>query len=189
MKKPGKPESPVAPIDAPAVFPAAPVVEDKRGPGRPPKICPVCGKSASECKGHTSTLTPAPALTEVTVKYALQFVSQMLAVGTSIAADIPIPEAIKLMGFSEPELAVMATPATEVANKYLPDWMLSSQAEVQLMLVAGPILVGKLILVKSLLDRKKAEKQKAAAQPASSTKAVAGSPTDAVPRGEIAAAA
>lgn len=148
---------------APELFPAAAVAaEEKRGPGRPPKLCIVCSKPAGECQGHTSTGAAPPSFTEETIKYGLQFVSQMIAVGASIAADVSIPEAIKMIGFSEGEIAVLSPSATVVANKYLPDWLSSNQAEVNLMFVAAPILIGKIVIVKSLMDRAKKDRAEAA---------------------------
>jgi hypothetical protein len=140
-----------------SAFPIDHIEEPRRGPGRPPKICSICNKSASECKGH------APAqfqIGESTVKGLMQMVAHLAALSFSMSSGVPLESLSKIWLFSEGEQALIAPPAAEIINEHAPEWLLRYEKEIKLGLVLVPVLITKLTITHAMVKMHKEQKEK-----------------------------
>jgi hypothetical protein len=189
-----KPEKPAAvppipsrsstPPDSPATsFPIDTPEVARRGPGRPPTLCPTCNLPRSECKGHDA---PKFQIGEAAVKGLLQLLGNGAALVFSMTSGMTLAELAPIWHFSETETALVAPPATEYINDVAPDWMLRYEKEFKIGFVLLPILIAKLAITNALIHARKLELAKQTPQKPTPS-AAAGKPIESVP--ERAAAA
>jgi hypothetical protein len=149
------PASPTPGMPAQSVFPddPRPIEQERRGPGRPPKICEKCFKPASECK--CAAEVPPPPFDEATVQFVFKGFSQLMAVSLSLSTGLEAESLAKIWNFQPGELMLMTPPATVLANKYLPDLLKGFQDELKLLMVLLPILISKVVITKALVGAHK----------------------------------
>jgi hypothetical protein len=157
--------APPTPLTQKATVPASPAVpfpvdhveENRRGPGRPAKICPACNLPASECKGHAVAKFE---ISEGTVKGMYQMLAHVVALSFSISSGLPAGDLAKLWAFSEGETAVLAPPTAALINEKAPEWLLKYEKEIAVGFVLFPILITKLTITNALVKMHKAELEK-----------------------------
>jgi hypothetical protein len=156
---------PTAPLHA---FPVDPIPEPKRGPGRPAKVCDICGKIPSECKGHAKQ---SFSIGDETVKGLITMMSQLTALSFSLSTGAPAESLAKIWNFTEGEKAVLVPPAAELINKNAPEWMIKYETEIKLGFIAIPLLIAKLSMTHALvkMHRETLEKEKSSPSPAAGT--------------------
>ena len=144
-----------------SAFPVDRVEEPRRGPGRPPKLCSICNKPASECKGHAAVKFE---IGEATVRGLFSMVSQLAATSLALSTGLPLKDLGELWKFSDGELAVVVPPATEIINENAPEWLLRYEKEIKLGFVLVPCLIAKMSMTYAMVQLRKSqlEKQKPA---------------------------
>jgi hypothetical protein len=154
---------PIAPLHA---FPVDPPPEPRRGPGRPPKVCDICGKIPAECKGHKAA--EKFSIGDETVKGLITMVSQLTALSFALSTGAPGEQLAKIWNFTEGEKMLLVPPAAELINKNAPEWMLKYETEIKLGFIALPLLIAKLSMTHALvkMHREQLEKEKSSPSPA-----------------------
>jgi hypothetical protein len=162
---PSRPNPPVAPLSA---FPVDRTEEPKRGPGRPPKVCDICGKVPAECKGHAKLAAEKFFIGDETVKGLITMLSQLTAISFSMTTGVPAEDLGKVWSFTEGEKSLIAPPAAEWINKEAPEWMQKYETQIKLGFVAIPILIAKLTVTYALvkMHREKLASENASPSPA-----------------------
>lgn len=155
-KVPGTDGSPSVAVTASAIpapaFPLDPIrSEEKRGPGRPAKICDKCFKSASECRCPKASAT----FEAETVKALLKGTFNTIGGAISILTGVSQEQMRQIWALAEGELMILTPQAAELANKYAPDFLKLFQTEIAFGVTLFPILAVKVAMTKMVLDAKK----------------------------------
>lgn len=137
-----------------ATFPEDSREQERRGPGRPPKLCATCGKSATECK--CAKAAAVPELAEQTVKQLLKGIFRTTGGAIAIATGVEMSKMQQVWDLAEGELMLLGPQATTLANKYADDFLKLFQTEIAFAVTILPIVAMKASATRTIVAAHKA---------------------------------
>jgi hypothetical protein len=169
---PTAPATQPAPASAASTYPKAESApapkEEKPGRGRPATAprCQVCGLAQYACKcAKPAVKTVTIELNEATVRMMINFPWNLAGKILAYKAGYLYEEFGAVWKFTDEELDELVKPAKVVAEKYVPDFLIKYEAELNLVAAFTQVVMTKLMLISLTVKKKPKETGQAAATP------------------------